>query len=112
MTHLNDLTLATTTHNNAQTLAAMLDSFETNLGTVDKIVIVDDGSSRPCGLPPVSSGVRLIRNEQPHGFCHASDLALRAVRTRFALLVDADVLLNPEISRAATRNFKGTTGPG
>src|SRR5205823_4850464 len=95
MTHFSDLTLATTTHNNAQTSAAMLESFETNLGTVDKIVIVDDGSSRPCTLPPVSSAVRLIRNEQPHGFCHASDVALRAVRTRYALLVDADVLFEP-----------------
>jgi GT2 family glycosyltransferase len=95
MTHFSDLTLATTTHNNFQMLAGMLGSFETNLGTVDKIVIVDDGSSRPCLLPPVSSGVRLIRNELPHGFCQASDMALRAVRTKYALLVDADVLFEP-----------------
>jgi N-acetylglucosaminyl-diphospho-decaprenol L-rhamnosyltransferase len=95
MTHFSDLTLATTTHNNFQMLASMLGSFETNLGTVDKIVIVDDGSSRPCPLPPVSSGVRLIRNELPHGFCQASDMALRAVRTKYALLVDADVLFEP-----------------
>jgi GT2 family glycosyltransferase len=93
--HFADLTLATTTHNNAQMTAAMLESFETNLGTVDKIVIVDDGSSRPCRLPLVSSAVQLVRNEQPHGFCHASDLALRAVRTKYALLVDADVLFEP-----------------
>ena len=95
MMHFSDLTLATTTHNNYQMLATMLSSFETNLGTVDKIVIIDDGSSRPCSLPPVSSAVRLIRNEQPHGFCHASDVALWAVRTRYALLVDADVLFEP-----------------
>jgi GT2 family glycosyltransferase len=95
MTHFADLSLATTTHNNYQMLADMLCSFETNLGTVDKIVIVDDGSRRPCGLPPVSSGVRLIRNEQPHGFCQASDMALLAVRTKYALLVDADILFEP-----------------
>jgi N-acetylglucosaminyl-diphospho-decaprenol L-rhamnosyltransferase len=95
MTHFSDLTLATTTHNNYQMLADMLTSFETNLGTVDKIVIVDDGSRRPCALPPVSSGVRLIRNELAHGFCQASDMALGAVRTRYALLVDADVLFEP-----------------
>ncbi|HKP03059.1 MAG TPA: glycosyltransferase [Chthoniobacterales bacterium] len=95
MTHFSDLTLATTTHNNARMSAEMLHSFETNLGTVDKIVIVDDGSSRPCPLPPVSSGVRMIRIEPAHGFCQASDIALRAVRTRFALLVDADVLFEP-----------------
>src|SRR5205823_3447723 len=95
MMHFSDLTLATTTHNNFKMLASMLGSFETNLGTVDKIVIVDDGSSRPCPLPPVSSGVRLIRNELAHGFCQASDMALRAVRTKYALLVDADVLFEP-----------------
>jgi N-acetylglucosaminyl-diphospho-decaprenol L-rhamnosyltransferase len=95
MTYFTDLSIATTTHNNYQMLADMLRSFETYLGTVDKIVIVDDGSRRPCALPPVSSGVRLIRNEQPHGFCQASDMVLRAVRTKYALLVDADVLFEP-----------------
>ena len=60
MMHFTDLSIATTTHNNYQMLADMLGSFETNLGTVDKIVIVDDGSRRPCHLPPVSSGVRLM----------------------------------------------------
>lgn len=95
MSHFADLTLATTIHNNAQMSADMLQSFEANLGTVDKIVIIDDGSSKPFPLPPVSSGVRLIRNEIAHGFCHASDLALRTVRTRYALLVDADVLFLP-----------------
>jgi N-acetylglucosaminyl-diphospho-decaprenol L-rhamnosyltransferase len=95
VTHFADLTLATTMHNNARMSAAMLESFETNLGTVDKIVIVDDGSSRPSQLPPVSSAVRLIRNELPYGFCQASDVALRAVRTKYALLIDADVLFEP-----------------
>jgi N-acetylglucosaminyl-diphospho-decaprenol L-rhamnosyltransferase len=95
VTHFADLTLATTMHNNARMSAAMIESFETNLGTVDKVVIVDDGSSRPSQLPPVSSAVRLIRNELPYGFCQASDVALRAVRSKYALLVDADVLFEP-----------------
>ena len=95
MTHFTDLTLATTIHNNAQTSAAMLASFDANIGTVDKVLILDDGSRQPCAIPPVSSPVRLIRNEQPHGFCHASDVVLKAVRTRYALLVDADILFEP-----------------
>jgi len=108
MMHFTDLSIATTTHNNYQMLADMLGSFETNLGTVDKIVIVDDGSRRPCQLPPVSSGVRLIRNEQPHGFCQASDTALRAVRTKYALLVDADILFEPgDFSGGYTEFQKG-----
>jgi GT2 family glycosyltransferase len=93
--HFADLTLVTTIHNNARMSAAMLESFEKNLGTADKIVILDDGSSVACRLPPVSSPVRLIRNEIPYGFCQASDVALRAVRTKYALLVDADVLFEP-----------------
>src|SRR3954470_23494879 len=95
MSHFSDLSIATTTHNNYQMLAEMLSSFETNLGTVDKIVVVDDGSRRPCALPPASRGARLLRNEHPHGFCQASDMALGAVRTNYALLVDADVLFEP-----------------
>jgi len=106
MKHFSDLSLATTTHNNYQMLSDMLSSFEANLGTVDKIVIVDDGSRRACPLPPVSSGVRLIRNEQPHGFCQASDMALRAVRTRYALLVDADVLFEPGDLAGGYREFQ------
>jgi N-acetylglucosaminyl-diphospho-decaprenol L-rhamnosyltransferase len=93
--HFAELTLVTTIHNNARMSAAMLESFERNLGTADKIVILDDGSSVACRLPPVSSPVRLIRNEIPYGFCQASDVALRAVRTKYALLVDADVLFEP-----------------
>ncbi|HYJ05237.1 MAG TPA: glycosyltransferase [Chthoniobacterales bacterium] len=92
MTRFDDLTLATTAHNNEQMSAAMLRSFETNLGTVAEIVVVDDGSAQPYRAPALSGPVRVIRSEQAHGFCRASDDALRAVQTKYALLVDADVL--------------------
>ena len=95
MTRFNDLTLATTAHNNEQMSAEMLRSFEANLGTVEEIVVVDDGSAQPYRAPALSSPVRVIRTEQAHGFCHASDVALRAVQTKYALLVDADVLFEP-----------------
>ena len=95
MTRFDDLTLATTAHNNEQMSAAMLRSFETNLGTVAEIVVVDDGSAQPYLAPVLSSHVRVIRSEQAHGFCRASDDALRAVQTQYALLVDADVLFEP-----------------
>jgi GT2 family glycosyltransferase len=95
MTRFDNLTLATTAHNNEPTSAEMLRSFEANLGTVVEIVVVDDGSSHPYHAPALSSPVRVIRTEQAHGFCHASDVALRAVKTRYALLVDADVLFGP-----------------
>jgi GT2 family glycosyltransferase len=95
MTRFDDLTLATTAHNNEQTSANMLRSFEANLGTAAEIVVVDDGSAKPYSPPALRSPVRVIRTEQAHGFCHASDVALRAVETKYALLVDADVLFEP-----------------
>jgi GT2 family glycosyltransferase len=95
MIRFDDLTLATTAHNNEQMSAGMLRSFETNLGTVAEIVVVDDGSAQPYRAPDLASPVRVIRSEQAEGFCRASDVALRAVQTSYALLVDADVLFEP-----------------
>src|ERR1700716_2685484 len=73
----------------------MLRSFETNLGCAEEIVVVDDGSREPYPVAPLSAPVRVIRNESALGFCKASDLALRAVRTKYALLADADILFEP-----------------
>ena len=92
MTHFGDLTLATTAHNNEQMSAGMLRSFEANLGTVAEIVIVDDGSAQAYRPPALKSPIRVVRSERAQGFCRASDDALRAVRTKYGLLVDADVL--------------------
>jgi GT2 family glycosyltransferase len=95
MTRFDDLTIATTAHNNEQMSAGMLRSFEANLGTAAEIVVVDDVSAQPYRAPTLASPLRVIRTKQAHGFCRASDVALRAVRTRYALLVDADVLFEP-----------------
>jgi N-acetylglucosaminyl-diphospho-decaprenol L-rhamnosyltransferase len=92
MTRFDDLTLATTVHNNAEMCAAMLRSFEANLGIVSEVVIVDDGSVSSLSLPSLAAPSRLIWHERALGFCKASDEALREVRTEYALLVDADVL--------------------
>ena len=91
----DDLTIATTAHNNAKMCVEMLRSFETSVGQVSEIVVVDDRSETPVALPEFSSPVRLIRTDNALGFCKASDLALRAVDTKYALLVDADVLFQP-----------------
>lgn len=95
MTQFRDLTLATTAHNNEQLSAAMLRSFEANLGTVEEVVVVDDASAQLYQPPNLASPVRLIRTEKAQGFCGASDTALRAVRTKYALLADADILFEP-----------------
>ena len=95
MMRFDDLTIATTAHNNVEMCAAMLHSFEANLGQVSEIIVVDDRSESPVSAPLCSSPVRLIRSSASLGFCKASDLALRAVKTKYALLVDADVLFEP-----------------
>jgi GT2 family glycosyltransferase len=95
MIRFNELTIATTVHNNAAMSADMLRSFEAHIGQVKEIVVLDDHSDLPLTIPACLSPVRVIRTEKPLGFCKASDLALRAVQTEFALLVDADVLFEP-----------------
>jgi GT2 family glycosyltransferase len=95
MRRFDDLTLATTVHNNAEMCADMLRSFEANVGLVAEIIFVDDGSGSACWLPACNASLRSIRTERPLGFCKASDLALRAVQTKYALLVDADILFEP-----------------
>lgn len=90
-----DLTLATTAHNNEKTSAEMLHSFQANIGCAGQIIVVDDASKNPYTAPSLQAPVRLIRTENALGFCKASDQALREVRTKFALLADADILFEP-----------------
>jgi N-acetylglucosaminyl-diphospho-decaprenol L-rhamnosyltransferase len=101
-----DLTLATTVHNNAAMCAAMLQSFEANVGGATEVIVVDDGSASPVSVPPLASPIRFIRSESALGFCKASDRALREVRTDYALLVDADVLFEPGDFAGAFAEFK------
>jgi GT2 family glycosyltransferase len=106
MRQFADLTLATTVHNNPDLCAAMLRSFETNIGRPAEIVMVDDASELSCTAPATSAPVRLLRPERALGFCKASDLALREVRTKYALLVDADVLFEPGDFEAGFKEFQ------
>jgi hypothetical protein len=49
---LDNLSIATTAHNNSEMSTAMLQSFEEHIGICEEIVIVDDGSRKPFE-PPV-----------------------------------------------------------
>jgi GT2 family glycosyltransferase len=66
-------------------------SFEKEVGLPSEIVVVDDGSAVPAKITGLKSRVRLLRNDKPGGFCAASNQALMEVKTRFALLLDADI---------------------
>jgi GT2 family glycosyltransferase len=109
MTRFDDLTIATTAHNNSEMCAAMLHSFEANLGQAAEIIVVDDGSTVAVKPPSCVSPLRLIRKDVPLGFCKASDLALRAVTTNYALLVDADVLFEPGDFAGGYAEFRDST---
>jgi N-acetylglucosaminyl-diphospho-decaprenol L-rhamnosyltransferase len=106
MTRFDDLTLATTAHNNAQMCAAMLRSFEANVGCAAGVIVLDDGSASPLGIPSLASPVRVVRIESALGFCKASDRALREVCTDYSLLVDADVLFEPGDFAGGFAEFK------
>ena len=89
--HLNDLTLATTAHNNWADVAGMIASVEREAGILREIVVVDDGSQERRSAIAAQSAVRIIRNDSPKCFAGAAADALEAVQTPYALLVDADV---------------------
>jgi GT2 family glycosyltransferase len=101
-----DLSLATTIHNNLERWMEMALSFERHVGTVAEIIVVDDGSTLPAAIKGLRSPVRLLRNDSPHGFCAASDEALREVKTPFAFLLDADITFLPGDFHNAFSGFK------
>ena len=101
-----DLTLATTIHNNLERWMEMALSFEREAGIPVEIVVVDDGSKIPAMIEGLRSRVRLLRNDTPRGFAGASDQALREVKTRYALLLDADVTFLPGDFSAAYAAFR------
>ena len=93
--HFDDLTIATTVQNNIALCIAMLRSFDANVGTPAGIIVLDDASEMPPHFPTFSAPVFTLRNQTAAGFCKAADRALREVQTKYALLVDADVVFEP-----------------
>lgn len=102
----DDLTLATTVHNNVAMCVGMLRSFEESVGAAAGIIVVDDASELPPHFPSFSAPVFTLRNETARGFCRAADQALREVTTKYALLVDADVLFEPGDFQGGYNEFK------
>ena len=112
MTRFDDLTIATTVHNNAAMGADMLRSFEAHIGEVKEIVVVDDHSDLPLTGPPSFSPVRIIRTEKPLGFCKAADLALRACKRRTLSWSMLTFYFSRVILPAVFRSFAKDPGPG
>lgn len=65
------------------------------LGSIDEVVVVDDGSANPRALAHAAAGVTVIRNERPLGPGAARERGWRATAAPFVAFVDADVLPDP-----------------
>jgi GT2 family glycosyltransferase len=102
----DDLTLATTVRDNVAMCVAMLRSFEANIGAPAGVIVIDDASDMQPHFPSFNFSVFTLRNDSAVGFCKAADLALREVQTRYALLVDADVLFGPGDFAGGYNEFK------
>src|ERR1041385_6351968 len=102
----DDLTVATTVQNNIALCVAMLRSFDANIGTPAGVIVIDDASEMPPHFPTFSAPVFTLRNQTAAGFCKAADRALREVQTKYALLVDADVVFEPGDFNGGYSEFK------
>jgi GT2 family glycosyltransferase len=101
-----ELSVATTIHNNLDRWMEMALSLEKEACLPLEIIVVDDGSKIPAQITGLKSPVRIIRHETPHGFCGASDRALREVTSPYAFLLDADITFLPGDFAAAFESFK------
>ena len=102
----DDLTVATTVQNNIALCVAMLRSFDANIGTPAGVIVIDDASEMPPHFPSFSAPLFTLRNQPAIGFCKSADRALREVQTKYALLVDADVVFEPGDFNGGYSEFK------
>lgn len=61
-------------------------------GPPPAVVVVDDGSARPAGVPP---GVRLVRLPRPGGPAAARNAGVAACRSELVAFLDSDCLAEP-----------------
>jgi GT2 family glycosyltransferase len=97
----DDITLVITCFNYGEYLADAVDSALGQVGGPPRVTVVDDGSTAPATLAALDrlpAGVSLIR--QPNaGLSAARNTGLRAARTPFLIVLDADDLLPPTALR-------------
>ena len=90
-----DVEVAITAHNNLETLRHTLASVRESGCPNTAIIVVDIFSSDGTGdyLSAEWPGVRVLRLDYNHGPSPGRNAGIRAARTRFVLLMDADVVL-------------------
>lgn len=100
----NGVTAYVITFNEEQNLPDCLRSLE----WCDELLVVDSFSEdRTCAVA-AEFGARVIQNEWP-GFARQKQFALSNVRTRWALNVDADERVSPELQRSICEATSGVS---
>lgn len=101
-----------TTYNHAHFLGEALESVRAQTRAADATVVVDDGSDdNPGELVARFPGVRCIRQDN-RGLAAARNAGLMALRTRYAIFLDADDRLEPRAIEAGLACFARTPDSG
>jgi mycofactocin system glycosyltransferase len=87
----DDVTVVVPVHNGAARLAPLVDS----LGTVARIVVVDDGSSDTTAATAARLGATVVRHAHALGPAAARNSGLAEVTTAITMFVDDDAILEP-----------------
>jgi GT2 family glycosyltransferase len=93
-----DVEVAIVSHNNLETLKATLQSLAEAGCSPSRIILVDVASTDGTGdyMAAAWPGARVIRLERNDGPSPGRNAGIRAARSRFVLLMDADVVVAPD----------------
>ncbi len=87
----DDVTVVVPVHNGATRLACLMDG----IGTVARLVVVDDGSSDATAVTAARLGATVVRHEQALGPAAARNSGLAEVTTSITMFLDDDTILEP-----------------
>lgn len=89
---LPHVTAAICVHQQPEHLTRALAALQAQTRRPDEIIVVDDGSAPPSGVP---GGIRLLRHDRQRGLAAARNTALTAATGDLLFFIDADVVPAP-----------------
>ncbi len=96
-------------YNAQERLEATLDALLGQSQPLNRIVIVDDGSTDESAAIAAAYPVRLIRKSENKGLAAARNTAFRAIEAPFVASVDADVAAAPDYVQSAMMPFENAS---